>query len=530
MTSESELLAKIEAAGEELRAAKSSSFEKASWEPLLKELLAAKAEYKTITGKDYINPGGSESGGRKKKKEEAVSIASSEKNKAKNAAKAAKKAEKEAAKARNRAAREEAARSKADKLKGGSDVCFGDAPLVRSAFTTDRVWTNVRDLTPSCAGKNVLVRGHVQTVRTVGRVTFLLLRSALYTVQAVCAPSSSIPNEMLQYLAALPMESVVDASATVTLPPEQVSGATQKMVELQLREVRCVSRADPVLPFQMEDALRPEAAETDVGAYDATTESSAAEGGRVGQEMRLNYRWIDLRTPANQAIFRIEAMVGTLFREYLTSVDFVEMHSPKLIAGSSEGGSDVFKLNYFDRGACLAQSPQLYKQMAAACGGFGRVYEVGPVFRAENSNTRRHLCEFTGLDLEMVINEHYFEVLDVLSSLFVYIFDGIKKRCSNELERVREQHPFEDLIYLEKTFRLTYKEGCDLLKEAGVEQGYYDDLSTVNEKKLGDIVKAKYGTDFFFMDKYPLAVRPFYTMPCPEVSCVFTIQRHHFFK
>ena len=108
----------------------------------------------------------------------------------------------------------------------------------------------------------------------------------------------------------------------------------------------------------------------------------------------------------------------------------------------------------------------------------------------------------------MVINEHYDEVLDLFSDLFIAIFDGLNERCKAELERVREQHPFEDLEYLRPTLKLTYAEGCALLREAGVDQGDYDDLSTENEKKLGNIVKEKYKTDFFFMDKYPLAVRP----------------------
>jgi aspartyl-tRNA synthetase len=116
----------------------------------------------------------------------------------------------------------------------------------------------------------------------------------------------------------------------------------------------------------------------------------------------------------------------------------------------------------------------------------------------------------------MAIQEHYDEVMDVFSDLFIYIFDGINERCKNELERVREQHPFEDLKYLKPTLKLTYAEGCALLRGAGVAQDDYDDLSTENEKKLGDIVKEKYHTDFFFMDKYPLSVRPFYTMPCPD--------------
>ena len=159
------------------------------------------------------------------------------------------------------------------------------------------------------------------------------------------------------------------------------------------------------------------------------------------QDTRLNYRVIDLRTPANQAIFRVQSAVCELFREALRRKDFVEIHTPKLIGGASEGGASVFKLDYMGQPACLAQSPQLYKQMAIEA-DMDRVFEIGPVFRAENSNTHRHLCEFTGLDMEMTIKEHYSEVLDVLNDLFLHMFDGLNERFKHELEVVNAQHPF----------------------------------------------------------------------------------------
>ncbi len=362
------------------------------------------------------------------------------------------------------------------------------------------------------------MRGFVQTSRLVGKGSFVLLRSQLYSVQGVCFESKDISNAMVKYIAGLPAESVVDVTGVVTVPDQPIDSATQKMVEISITKFHSVSKTCAPMPFQMEDACRPDCGkETDVGAY--TGEEKESEDGlvRVGQEVRLDHRWLDLRTPANQSIFRIESMIGHLFRESLMGKGFTEIHTPKIIGGASEGGSEVFKLDYFGEEACLAMSPQLHKQMTAACSGFERVFETGPVFRAENSNTRRHLCEFTGMDLEMAIHEHYDEVLEVFSDLFIHIFDGINERCKNELERVREQHPFEDLKYLKPTLKITYAEGCKLLRQAGVDQDDYEDLSTINEKKLGDIVKEKYGTDFFFMDKYPLSVRPFYTMPCPEV-------------
>ena len=389
---------------------------------------------------------------------------------------------------------------------------------------TDKVWTRIENLKPALAGQSVLVRGHLSKVRAQGKGVFCLVRSTFFTIQGVAFESKEIPNEMIKYISGLPLESVVDMKGKVTVPEHPIESATQKMVELSIESFHCVSKAKMALPFRMEDACRPESGlETDIGEYNEDDEQEAAAGEgeddaaiRVGQKIRLNYRWLDLRTPANQAIFRIESMVGCLFRECLVKKGFIEVHTPKLIGGASEGGSEVFTLDYFGQPACLAMSPQLHKQIAAACSGFERVFTTGPVFRAENSNTRRHLCEFTGLDLEMVIQEHYDEVLQLFSDLFIYIFDGINERCKDELERVREQHPFEDLQYLRPTLKLTYAEGCKLLQEAGVAQDEYEDLSTENEKKLGDIVKEKYKTDFFFMDKYPLAVRPFYTMPDPN--------------
>jgi aspartyl-tRNA synthetase len=476
-----------------------------------------------LTGQDFGPPPKEE----KKKKQDSPAEADevpSEKNKEKRAAKAAAKAEKEAKKV---AQREERARREAEKtakLAGIGQDNFGDAPLIQSQIITDKVWTPIQNLKPSHAGESVLVRGHLQTARAVGKGAFVLVRSSLYSVQGVAFESKdddgAVSSAMIKYMAGLPAESVVDMRGIVTVPDQPVDSATQKMVEIKIESFHCVAKAKKALPFQMEDACRPDSGkETDIGAYNEDDpEVVDSEDGliHIGQKMRLDYRWIDLRTPANQSIFRIESMVGCLFREFLLQRGFVEIHTPKLIGGASEGGSDVFTLDYFGQSACLAMSPQLHKQMTAACSGFERVFETGPVFRAENSNTRRHLCEFTGLDLEMVIHEHYDEVLTVMSELFIYIFDGVNERCKPELERVREQHPFEDLQYLSPTLKLTFAEGCALLREAGIDQDNYEDLSTENEKKLGDIVKQKYGTDFFFLDKFPLAVRPFYTMPDPN--------------
>ncbi|XP_047261520.1 aspartate--tRNA ligase 2, cytoplasmic-like [Capsicum annuum] len=279
-------------------------------------------------------------------------------------------------------------------------------------------------------------------------------------------------------------------------------------VEVQISKLYCVNRAMPTLPINIEDAARSE----------VEIEQALEKGEqlvRVNQDTRLNFRILDIRTPANQGIFRIQCQVENIFRQFLLSEGFVGIHTPKLIGGSSEGGSAVFRLDYKGQPACLAQSPQLHKQMAI-CGDFGRVFEIGPVFRAEDSFTHRHLCEFTGLDAEMEIKEHYSEVMDIVGRLFVAMFDSLNEICKKELEAIGRQYPFEPLKYLRKTLRLTFAEGVQMLKEAGVEVDPLGDLNTESERKLGQLVAEKYGTEFYILHKYPLAVRPFYTMPCHD--------------
>jgi len=228
---------------------------------------------------------------------------------------------------------------------------------------------------------------------------------------------------------------------------------------------------------------------------------------------------IDLRTLANQAIFRISSGVSNLFRQFLLERDFVEFHTPKLTSAPSEGGANVFKVTYFNRDAYLAQSPQLFKQMLIV-GGFEKVMEIGPVFRAENSQTHRHMTEFTGLDLELSFNEHYHEVVELLSEMFVEIFKGLRSKYGKQIAVVREQFPIEEFKFPEKVedvIRLTFKEGVKMLHEAGhTEVPELEDLDTAMERTLGGLVRKKYDTDFYILDKFPSAARPFYTMPDPN--------------
>ena len=154
----------------------------------------------------------------------------------------------------------------------------------------------------------------------------------------------------------------------------------------------------------------------------------------------------------------------------------------------------------------------------ALCADMDRVFEIGPVFRAENSNSNRHLCEFTGLDMEMTFKEHYFEVLDMLANMFCYIFEHLEKDYKAELETINAQYPFETFKCKKPVVKLHFKDGVKMLREAGVEQEPLGDLSSDTEKRLGALVREKYDTDFYMLYGYPSAIRPFYTMLDPNDS------------
>jgi nondiscriminating aspartyl-tRNA synthetase len=415
-----------------------------------------------------------------------------------------KKQQKEAEKAKRKAEvaaklEAEAADRQADDV---SKDLYGIAPLIQSQLRTGRVWRRVGELTSDLVGQTVLVRARVHAKRGTGKLGFLVLRQQYHTVQTVVSVSETISKQMVKFATDLHLESVVDVEGKVTAAPEKITGCTQQEVELQVAKVFCISQALPQLPLQIDDAMRPE-------------HSEDGPQGRVNQDTRLDNRIIDLRTTTNQAIFRVEAAVCRLFRDYLTAQGFVEIHTPKIISAASEGGANVFEVSYFKGQAYLAQSPQLYKQMAL-CADFERVFTIGQVFRAEDSNTHRHLCEFVGMDVEMVFFEHYHEVLKVIGGMFVNMFRGLQEQCASEIEVVHQQYPAEPFTFLDPPLILNYAEGVAMLRANGVEIGDEDDLSTPNEKLLGWLVKEKYDTDFYILDKYPLAVRPFYTMPDPH--------------
>ncbi|XP_039481674.1 aspartate--tRNA ligase, cytoplasmic [Drosophila santomea] len=420
---------------------------------------------------------------------------------AKKLAKAAKKAEQKAENASAVAANNAGGDSAEDHAAGK----YGLSEMIQSKDKrSERNFVPVSELSGQVGKGLVWVRGRVHTSRAKGKQCFLILRQQSSTVQCILAVNDVISKQMVKFAGNIPKESIIDIQAKPVAVSSKIESCTEQSLELSVEQIFVISQAKAQLPLQIEDASRPENADD-------------AEGLniRVNQDTRLDNRVLDLRTPANQAIFRLEAGVCRLFRDILTEQGFTEIHTPKIISAASEGGANVFTVSYFKDSAYLAQSPQLYKQMAIAA-DFDKVYTVGAVFRAEDSNTHRHLTEFVGLDLEMAFKYHYHEVLHTIGNTFTAIFKGLRDKYSKEIESVGQQFKVEAFKFLEPPLILQFADGVAMLREAGVETGDEEDLSTPNEKLLGRLVKAKYDTDFYILDKFPLAIRPFYTMPDPN--------------
>ncbi|KAJ9630938.1 hypothetical protein H2203_001466 [Taxawa tesnikishii (nom. ined.)] len=432
----------------------------------------------------------------------------------KKMAKAKEKAEKQA-----RLKAEEEARKKQEEANDISKEDYGILPTLgaQQYESTGDKWADLAEVAKKYSetssmdesgGDTIIFRARVVNVRPQSaKLAFPMFKQGFDTIQAVVAASETLSRQMVKFTTTIPNESIVLVHGVVKKPKEPVNSATISHLEIHVKKIYVEAKAE-VLPMQVTDVERPLPTEGEEEAKDPE--------GRpvVTLNTRLNNRVIDLRGKHNRAIFTIKDGVVALFQEFLRSKGFTGIQTPKLLGAPSEGGANVFEVTYFEKKAYLAQSPQLYKQMLIAA-GYNRVMEVGPVFRAENSNTARHLTEFTGLDLEMEFKTNYHEVVKVLEDLMLYIFKGLRERYSRETELVRSIYNVEDFKLPEsgEVPRLPWTEGIKMLREDGIEIGDFDDLSTPQEKHLGALVLKKYGTDFYVLDKFPLAIRPFYTMP-----------------
>ena len=228
---------------------------------------------------------------------------------------------------------------------------------------------------------------------------------------------------------------------------------------------------------------------------------------KAALETQLDHRTIALRRPEIRAIFKVQNEIEQAFRDYLRSKNFEQIHTAKIIDSSTEGGSEMFTVNYFDRRSFLAQSPQFYKQMMVGA-GFERVYEIGHAYRAELHNTWRHLNEYVSLDVEMGFIKDEFELMDLEEGFLDYLFKHLNKVCKKELEMYKVELPNEVKIP-----RITLEEAHKILLEKYNKKSPIGNIDAKGEELICDYVKKEYGTEFVFLTKYPVTKRPMYTMP-----------------
>lgn len=331
------------------------------------------------------------------------------------------------------------------------------------------------DVKKETFGKKITVAGWVEDIRNIGSIAFIIIRDRKGTLQ-VTALKKEHPD-LFNILTGINRESVVSVRGLC-----QESNKARNGYEIIPEEVEILSESETPLPLGVVDKIESEL------------------------ETRLDNRFIDLRKPDIQAIFKIRCSVIEAVHSYLRSEGFLEVHTPNIIASSSEGGTDVFKLKYFENEAFLAQSPQLYKQMMMAT-GFDRVYEIAWYFRAEEHNTRRHLNESTAVDLEMAFINDEEDVMKILEKL-VYNMWKKASECKKELEVLNKKVVVPKLPFK----RIKYDEVINLLNSEGSEIKWGEDLGSEEEKILGEIMK-KQDDNFYFITKYPIEAKPFYTMP-----------------
>lgn len=340
--------------------------------------------------------------------------------------------------------------------------------------------TLIKDLRAHVS-RDVRVQAWAHAVRDQKRVQFLILRDHTGSAQAVVEKSEA-RAALNQVISALTRESAVTVEGTVVENPVVKMGG----VEIQIRALQVESAADPLLPLDPSGPTEP------------------------NPEVQANWRYLDLRRPENLLIFRVQTAAEHAMREYWTREGFLEIHSPKLMGTPSEGGAELFSLEYFGRPAYLAQSPQFYKQMAMAA-GFDRVFEIGPVFRADPSFTTRHSTEFTGLDMEMSWIGSHEDVMRSEERWLRYVLERVRAQFG---DAVRQTFGVEVTVPEVPFPRIPMAEALEIVRDRGhiLPPERRGDLDPTGERLIGEYVAESLGHELAFVTDYPVEVRPFYHM------------------
>ena len=330
--------------------------------------------------------------------------------------------------------------------------------------------------------KEIVFSGFIDAIRDKKWVMFVILRDATGKVQLTLEKSEESNQKMIDLLLNTTVESTIKVNCKV------VKNEAVKLGGLELipSNMEVTSKAEP-LPFDFNNL----------------------DG--VNIDTRMDYKWLDMRNPKNTLIRQVESCMTEAMREFLYKNHFTEIHSPKLISTASESGSDVFEVKYFDRSAYLAQSPQFYKQMALA-GGLDRVFEVGPVFRAENSNTNRHATEFTGFDLEFAFIDSYEDVMSLEEDLLIAGLTKVKEKFG---DKILELYGQEVIIPTKPFPRMKLKDLYQELHDRynfDIPEHDIGDMNAEAEKLTYKLAMEKYNSEFMFIVDYAATKRPFYHM------------------
>jgi nondiscriminating aspartyl-tRNA synthetase len=325
-------------------------------------------------------------------------------------------------------------------------------------------------------GQRASIRGWAQAIRDQKRMQFLIVRDETGVAQ-VTLPKEDPPSSLNERLSALTAESAVTVTGTVVADERVKLGG----MELRLEDLQVDSPAEPELPIAADSAL----------------------------DKRMDWRYVDLRHPERRLIFEVQSTVEHAMREFWRGERFIELHSPKLMRSASESGAELFRVEYFDGDAYLAQSPQFYKQMAMAA-GFGKVFEVGPVFRANPSFTSRHDTEFTSVDVEISWIDSHEDVMAFEERWLAHVLAVVKDVHGEQIETTFGSQLTTPALPFP---RVSLEAAKELLRESGHEPpGAGHDLDPPSERALSALVKERDGHEFTFVTDYPTTVRPFYHM------------------
>lgn len=339
--------------------------------------------------------------------------------------------------------------------------------------------TYIKDLRNK-VDQTVKIQGWLQTLRDQKKIQFLILRDPTGLVQV--AHWKPNDEELAARIATMGMETALTITGKVIDNPV----VKLNQIEIQLESLLVENAAEIPLPF------------------DPFAETLPA------LDFRLDWRYMDLRRPYNGLLFQVETTLEMAMREYWLKHNFVEIHSPKLTGSPSESGAELFSLDYFERKAYLAQSPQFYKQMAMAA-GFERIFEIGPVFRADPSFTARHMTEFTGVDMEISWIDSHEDVMTFQENWLQYVYARVKELHGDAIKEVFDV----DLVVPTVPFpRIPMREAIDILKSRGyvMPADKKGDIDPAGEREIAAYVKEKYDHDFVFLTDWPITVRPFYHM------------------